>query len=667
MSWSFAVDNAALQFLAEGQILTQAYTVTVADNNGGSVAQLVTITITGNQDAPTISAAVDTGAVEEDTLPTSASGTIDFADVDLTDTHTVSAAPAAGGYLGTFTPTITNASTGDGAGQVSWSFAVDNAALQFLAEGQILTQAYTVTVADNNGGSVAQLVTITVTGNQDAPTISAAVDTGAVEEDTLPTSASGTIDFADVDLTDTHTVSAAPAAGGYLGTFTPTITNASTGDGAGQVSWSFAVDNAALQFLAEGQILTQAYTVTVADNNGGSVDQLVTITVTGNQDAPTISAAVDTGAVEEDTLPTSASGTIDFADVDLTDTHTVSAAPAAGGYLGTFTPTITNASTGDGAGQVSWSFAVDNAALQFLAEGQILTQAYTVTVADNNGGSVAQLVTITITGNQDAPTISAAVDTGAVEEDTLPTSASGTIDFADVDLTDTHTVSAAPAAGGYLGTFTPTITNASTGDGAGQVSWSFAVDNAALQFLAEGQILTQTYTVTVADNNGGSVAQLVTITITGNQDAPTISAAVDTGAVEEDTLPTSASGTIDFADVDLTDTHTVSAAPAAGGYLGTFTPTITNASTGDGAGQVSWSFAVDNAALQFLAEGQTLTQTYTVTVADNNGGSVAQLVTITITGNQDAPDHQRGGRHRRRRGRRRCRPRPPAPSTSPTC
>ena len=93
------------------------------------------------------------------------------------------------------------------------------------------------------------------------------------------------------------------------------------------MSWSFAVDNAALQFLAEGQTLTQTYTVTVADNNGGSVDQLVTITVTGNQDAPTITAAVDTGAVEEDTLPTSASGTIDFADVDLTDTHTVSADP----------------------------------------------------------------------------------------------------------------------------------------------------------------------------------------------------------------------------------------------------------------------------------------------------------------------------------------------------
>ena len=181
-----------------------------------------------------------------------------------------------------------------------------------------------------------------------------------------------------------------------------------------------------------------------------------------------------------------------------------------------------------------------------------------------------------------------------------------------------------PAAGGYLGTFTPTITNVSTGDGAGQVSWSFAVNNAALQFLAEGQTLTQTYTVTVSDNNGGSVDQDVVITITGNEDAPTITAAVATGDVTEDTLPTSAAGTIDFADVDLTDTHTVSASPAAGGYLGTFTPTITDVSTGDGAGQVSWSFAVNNAALQFLAEGQTLTQTYTVTVSDNNGGSVDQ-------------------------------------------
>ena len=166
------------------------------------------------------------------------------------------------------------------------------------------------------------------------------------------------------------------------------------------------------------------------------------------------------------------------------------------------------------------------------------------------------------------------------------------------------------------------------------MTWTFTVDNAALQFLADGQTLTQTYTVTINDSHTGApVNQLVTITITGTNDAPTITAAVASGSVTEDNLPTTASGTINFADVDLTDSHTVSATPGGNGYLGTFTPIVSNNSTGDGIGQVTWTFAVDNAALQFLADGRTLTQTYTVTVNDGHaGGTVSQLVTVTFHG-----------------------------------
>ncbi len=43
--------------------------------------------------------------------------------------------------------------------------------------------------------------------------------------------------------------------------------------------------------------------------------------------------------------------------------------------------------------------------LQSLAQGQTITQVYTVTVTDNNGASVTQDVTVTITGTNDAPTI----------------------------------------------------------------------------------------------------------------------------------------------------------------------------------------------------------------------------------------------------------------------
>src|SRR5262249_36301578 len=72
------------------------------------------------------------------------------------------------------------------------------------------------------------------------------------------------------------------------------------------------------------------------------------------------------------------------------------------------------------------------------------------------------------------------------------------------------------------------------------------------------------------------------------------------------------------------------------GYLGTFTPTLTHDATGGSTGTVGWTFSVSDQAVDFLATGQTLTQTYTVQVADNNGGFTNQDVTLTITDITDA-------------------------------
>jgi VCBS repeat-containing protein len=97
-------------------------------------------------------------------------------------------------------------------------------------------------------------------------------------------------------------------------------------------------------------------------------------------------------------------------------------------------------------------------------------------------------------------------------------------------------------------------------------------------------------------------------------------------------------GTFGFTDVDTSDGHTVSFVPVGSDYVGTFSAVEAHDTTGTGTGGVvSWSFTADNAALQFLAQGQTLTQTYTVTIDDGHGGAVSQNVTVTLTGVNDMP------------------------------
>ena len=60
-------------------------------------------------------------------------------------------------------------------------------------------------------------------------------------------------------------------------------------------------------------------------------------------------------------------------------------------------------------------------------------------------------------------------------------------------------------------------------------------------------------------------------------------------------------------------------------------------STHTGSGTVDLTFQAADHTFDFLAQGQTLTATYDVTVADGHGGSSTQAVTFTVTGADDAP------------------------------
>ena len=171
---------------------------------------------------------------------------------------------------------------------------------------------------------------MTITGTNDGPTIisDAAHHEGGVKEDVGVNSgdlvAHDTITFQDLDLIDTHTATVAftsstssdPLPGfddnTSLGSFTidssVTEVNSDT-DNTGTLGWKFTVDNSnpIVQSLAEGQTITQIYTITIDDQHtGGTVEQEVTVTITGTNDGPAIisDAAHHEGGVKEMSEPT---------------------------------------------------------------------------------------------------------------------------------------------------------------------------------------------------------------------------------------------------------------------------------------------------------------------------------------------------------------------------
>ena len=126
-------------------------------------------------------------------------------------------------------------------------------------------------------------------------------------------------------------------------------------------------------------------------------------------------------------------------------------------------------------------------AIQQLAEGQVVTDSFTAGASDGT----SQVITVTITGTNDAVSMTAAEAAGSVAEDAPATpsstdtlNASGTINFTDVDLIDTHAavVSASPAT--TLGTFSLDPVSEAAGAADGSVTWHYALNNAAAQLLA---------------------------------------------------------------------------------------------------------------------------------------------------------------------------------------
>ena len=284
-------------------------------------------------------------------------------------------------------------------------------------------------------------MTITISGTNDGPTISATTDVASeiTESDSGELSDSGSFQFADLDTTDIHSMTHAAAADNYVGSFTATLDQANK-----TVNWNFAVDNSAIQQLGDGEQLTQDYTVTVSDDKGATIDQLVTVTISGTNDGPTISATTDVAGeiTESDSGELSDSGSFQFADLDTTDIHSITDTAAADNYVGSFTATLDQANK-----TVSWNFAVDNSAIQQLGDGEQLTQDYTVTVSDDKGATIDQLVTILPSAVQmmvlplaPLPMWRSHNTSEITESDSGELSDSGSFQFADLDTTDTHSI-----------------------------------------------------------------------------------------------------------------------------------------------------------------------------------------------------------------------------------
>ncbi|CCO46078.1 putative VCBS repeat and Serralysin domain protein [Vibrio nigripulchritudo SOn1] len=584
--WTYQINNSlsAVQSLAEGQTVTETFTVQVSDGSATDT-QEVTVTVTGTNDDPVVTGGKFADTVIEDSQ-TTASGAITFDDVDTLDTHTW---VVSGGGTGTYgNLTIDN----DG----NWQYVLDAVKSNSLHENQKETETFTVTLSDGKGGTVSKTIEISVVGSNDLPSVTGGT-TGDVEEDNAAKqNATGTLAIQDPDVPDNAEFT-------LLGSDTQTYGSFSIDKDTGE--WEFVLDNSAAQTLSEGQEVTHTFTVQIEDDYNGIVTQDVVITIKGDNDQPSISGT-QLGQLKEDTTLT-ATGSMDVADVDLNDVHSWTMSNGGVGKYGS----ISIDANGD------WTYTLNNSSkrVQQLAEGQKAHDFFTVTVSDGQGGTDSKLITIEVTGTNDVPRLGGSRVGTVTEDGTL--SVSKQLKPSDVDKTDTHQWEVTQYHPDSLGTFVL--------DANGK--WTFTLDNDKADDLDAGDRVREEYWVKVTDNHGASTTKKVVITIEGTNDIPALDGDL-AGEVTEDTQTTTTGQLLD-GDPDADDSHTF----AVLNPQGLFGELTVNS---DG----SWSYDLTNtnSQVQALAVGETLTDTYRVTVTDSHGEKTEKNLVITIKGNNDDPE-----------------------------
>jgi VCBS repeat-containing protein len=559
--YSYTLNKSDTDFIAlrAGQTATEKFEYTVSDGASGTAKAVLNITITGENDAPSVSSG--SGGVTEDAAVSTSSGRIIIADPDSGQTVSIASVngTAFSGTSTSFNGTYGNLSLNSSG---AWTYTLDNsrAATNALAQNTAVTETFTVTARDAAGVTATGNITVNVTGANDAPilnnetlTVNGSVPSG--EYNLLANDS-------DVDAGTTLRI-----AGVWLGSFiaiTPggsfaspfTVGNFAVGSN-GLFTYGLGVDgNSVSPFgyarLAQGEVYERqiGYFVTdgtIAVPSGTTTDPsnaIFTFRAVGVNDAPTVSNG--TGAVTEDATLSTATGALTVSDIDNGQTATIASVNGAA-FTGTFTSFNGTYGTLGLNSNGAWTYTLDNAraATNALADGQQVTETFAVAARDPLGATGGGTIVVTVTGAADS--VSATADTGAsVVENAATTAATGNVLTNDigtglvVSAVNSVTASVGQSVVGTYGS----ITINSNG------SYTYTLNNADLDTnsLAAGVQVNDVFSYSISNGVGGTASSAVAISVTGANDAPTVSSA--TGAVTEDATPNTAAGTVTVSDID---------------------------------------------------------------------------------------------------------------------
>ncbi|MDP2809214.1 MAG: VCBS domain-containing protein, partial [Rhodocyclaceae bacterium] len=263
-------------------------------------------------------------------------------------------------------------------------------------------------------------------------------------------------------------------------------------------------------------------------------------------------------------------------------------------------------------GAYNYSLANGSNAVQSLGAGQSLTESFAYTASDddpNGAASAESSIDITVQGANDLPVLGA--DSAATTEDVAPVSGNLLANDTDIDAGTVLTISNPGAKVGAYGTLTLAA------DGA--YSYSLANASNAVQALAAGQVVTESFAQAVSDG----IAQVggnLTLSIAGRNDAPIIASPLADQSAAANTSWSWALPAGSFSDVDAGDVLGYAATLADGSVLPSWLTFSATTQTFTGRVPKSSTGSIDIRVAATDRAGASAADVFTLSFASGGGG-----------------------------------------------